>query len=166
MQVNLFNSKNPNGPLLPVSISLEQVDDTSTKDGEVIYVVILSCNVMGSNGELIEDVVVNGVTESNLKQVIERGLTAIGSQVDWGVLEEDKFAPILVELHPRNNEKDVSIHSNISLRMKDPFPASLINLASIRLYVNGVEETNKIAVKQVENEVKVTYVPFRVLNND
>jgi len=164
VQVNLFNSRNPNGPLVPVTINVEQVDDVVTKDGEVIYVIVLSANVLDYNGKVIEDVIINNISEENLKTAIENALTLIGSQINWGLLEEDTYAPIIVDLEPKNNQTNVSIYSDIYLKLKDPFPASLIDLSSIKFYVNGIDETSRLTIRQIDNEVKLVYTPIRIVN--
>lgn len=163
MQVNLFNAKNPNGILIPVTVTVEQMDIVNTDDGEVVYTIVLTANALDLNNARIDDVIINNVTKENLKSEIESGLTIIASKINWGILEEDIYAPIITSLTPSNREENVNIFSNVVLNIRDPFPASFINPASIKLYVNGIDETSKLNIKLKDNEVKITYIPVRIL---
>lgn len=162
MKVNLFNSKNPNGKRVPVTIIIEHSDIVSTNDGELLYLLSLHTGIIGTNGKQIDPVYVNGITESLLLEEINKGLVTIGSKVDWGALELDTHAPIIIELSPKNNETSTSIDSHINITMKDPFPASFIDANTIKLKVNGIDVTNELRLKQNGMEIFLTWIPVKI----
>lgn len=164
MQVNLFNSLNPNGKRVPVNINIEQSDIVSTNDGEVIYLITLETGALSISGARIPPIFLNNVTQSSLSQEIQEGLTSIASVIDWQVLEDDVYPPRIENIYPVNNQQGVSINSNVNLRIKDPFPTSFINLSTFKLTVNGFDVTNEVNINEKNTEISVEWVPVKITN--
>ena len=164
MHINLFNSSNPNGKCIPVTITLKQVDDINTHDGEVIYTILLATGAIDRNKKRVDNVFLNNVSETSVMGELNRGLSIIGKQIDWGVLEEDIHPPIITDIFPLNNSQNVPINSNVSIDLKDPFPASFIDLSTLKLKVNGIDVSNQLVIKENNTDIKLTWVPVKVLN--
>lgn len=166
MRVNLFNSNNPNGKRVPVTINIEVVDLVQSNDGEVLYIIGLHVGTVGLDGNRIDPVFINNVTKENILKEIENGLSTLGQLIDWGTLEADIYAPIITELSPVNNNTNVSIDSNVLIRLKDSFPASFIDPSSIKLKANGIDVTPNLQIKERDNEVSVLWVPIKIKNSN
>lgn len=164
MRVNLFNSKNPNGKRVAVTVTLETPDLISTNDGEVLYIIGLHTGAVSISGQRIDPVFINNVSQENIMKEIQDALTQLAVQIDWGLLEQDTFAPVITELYPLNNSQNVPIDSNVTLRLKDMFPASLIDTSTIKLKANGIDVTNDLQIKDKETEVSINWVPIKLKN--
>jgi len=161
--VNLFNSQAPRGRRVIITGILEQVDLQETVDGEVIWVLRMETNINDSNGDQIDPVYINGVTEDTLTEEIRNAISIIAPQIDWGTLEEDDRAPYLLDLSPNNNQEDVSIHANVRLHLRDAFPTVGIDPSTIKLRVNNIDVSNDLRITGIDNEYKITWVPPRKL---
>jgi len=161
MQINLFNAKNPNGKRVPVTLTLEQIDITNTNDGELVYIASLSTGARKPDGTRIDTVYVNTLTEEDFKKEVQKELTFIASQIDWGVLESDVYQPMIIDMTPRNNEQ-VDINRDVFIQLKDPFPASFIDLNTLKLSVNDVDVTSEVQVSEKENQITLQWTPRRV----
>lgn len=163
MQINLFNSLNPNGRRVPVTVVIEHIDVSTTNDGELIYTVSIHTGARDVGGNVIDVIYLNGVSEDSFQEELKKALTALGDQIDWGTLEADTFAPIITELIPNRDESSVAITSNLFITMKDPFPASFINLSTVKIKVNGIDVTPEAVVSEKNNRVSISWVPRRIL---
>lgn len=144
-----------------MTVNIEQVDDTSTNDGDIIYKVSLYVGVRDLAGNPIDPVHLVQVTKENLLKELNSGLTILGSKIPWGALETDTHPPIITEISPKPSST-VPIESNVFLRLKDPFPASFIDKSSLKLTVNGIEVTEEIRIIEKNNEVIVEWIPKRI----
>lgn len=159
MQVNVFNARNPNGKRVPVTVTVEHSDKKSTNDGELVYLITLQTGAKSISGGAIDIVYIDDVTLANVKKELEKAITTIAEQIDWGTLEADKSAPLIVEYTPTKGETNVPIEAQVFLRLRDPFPASFINPATIKLKVNGVDVTSQVTVQEKETEQLVFWSP-------
>jgi len=166
MLINLFNAKNPNGKRIPVTVTMEQIDDFSTKDGEVIYLVTLHTGAIGLNGKKVDPVYLNNITKSTFLNEISKGLSLLSEKINWGTLEEDIYPPNITEIYPKNNDQSVSMSSNVEVHITDPFPASFINKDTIIFKVNGIDVTNQIQLREKNNEVILSWVPIKLTAQD
>ena len=160
MQINLFNARNPNGKRVPVTVIVEQPDNVTTNDGEVIYVVSLHTGAVGLNGSTILPIYINGITESTFQEELKKALTSLGDQIDWGLLENDKKSPLITSLTPKNKET-INIHEDVFITLKDPLPASYIDLSTLKLKINGVDVTGNATITEKDNNVTIHWQPYR-----
>lgn len=158
MRINLFNAKNPNGPRLAVSVDILHHDISNALDGEVIYLIQLTPNIVD-----VAPVIIKDVSKQNIHDEIKNGLAIIGSQVDWGELRVDIKAPSIEQVYPEPNQANVSINDIISLVLIDKFPTSLINTSTIKLTVNGIDVTSELRLKELDQQVNITWIPKKVL---
>jgi hypothetical protein len=162
MRVNLFNAKNPNGKRVAVTVTVEAPDLVQSNDGEVVYIIGLYTGAPSLAGQKIDPIFINNVTADNVLREIEKALSTLAQQIDWGLLESDTYAPSITEIYPINNDLNVPIDSNVYLRLKDMFPASFIDTSTIKLKVNGIEVTSQVEIKERENQVTVSWVPVKI----
>lgn len=160
MKILLKDAKNPNGTLVvPVSVNVRQVDDSNTNDGEVIYVLEFLCGAIDHDGNLIEDVIIDNVQESDVKNEIERGLSIIGAQIPWPNQQEDEYAPRVIEIYPQDQSKDVPINAHVFGVIRDYFPAAGIDPSTIKMRVNGIDVTDELRVNGAETEYRFRWIP-------
>jgi len=162
MKVNLFNSKNPNGKRVAVTVNLEYPDVVQTNDGEVLYILALETGAVSTSGTRVPPVFVNNVTEGKIIEEIQNALSYLGQQIDWGTLEDDIYAPTILDISPINNQTNVPIDNSVFLRLKDMFPSSLVDTSTIKLRVNGIDVTSELQLKQKSDEVFITWVPIKI----
>jgi len=156
----LRNSKDPTGLRVPINLNIEHLDDVSSNDGEVIYVLkFTTAGIDKDTGLEIGTTILKDVSQENIKQEIQNGLAAIGKRIDWDNLSNDEDAPRIVEISPKPSTQDVSIQSLVKLRLLDYFPTEGINPATIKLKVNGVDVTPELRVKGDLNEYYVSWLP-------
>lgn len=162
MQVSLFNASNPNGKRVPVTISIEHSDIVSSNDGELLYMIVLDTGAASISGNRVPPVYLNGVEEVSIFKEIERGLAIIGGQINWGVLEEDSYPPIITGITPKNSEQNVKMETDVEIELKDPFPASFINTSTAKLTVQGINVTGEVNIVEKEGKVRLHWSPRRV----
>jgi hypothetical protein len=162
MRISLFHARNPNGKQVPVTVVIEQVVLLENKDGEDVYIVSLHTGAKSITGVQVDPVYINEVTKENLLEEISKGLTLIAEQINWGILEDDIYPPVISNIYPRDGSNNVSIDSNVSLSLQDPFPASFIDKDSIKLLVNGLDITSKVLIHEHSNEIRMSWVPTRI----
>lgn len=162
MQISLFNAKNPNGKRVPVSVSIEHVDVRKTNDGELIYLVTVSTGARDINGVRINTVYINDVTDRTFKSELSKALSTIASQIDWGALEDDTYPPLIVDMSPIRDEENVHIDRNVTVTLKDPFPASFIDISTLKFKVNGIDVTPEIQISEKDNHVYLNWNPVRI----
>lgn len=158
MRINLFNAKNPNGLRLAVSVDILHQDISNTLDGELIYLIQLNPNLPN-----IKPIILNNVSQKNIQAEIKKGLTLIGDQIDWGELKVDVKAPMIQSIYPEPNRSNVNIKSIVSVSLIDKFPTSLINTSSLIFKVNGVDVTTELRLKELDQQVNITWIPKKIL---
>lgn len=160
MKINLFNTKNPNGRLVPVTLTIEEADITSTNDGEVIYMLAFHSGAKALTGQKVIPIYINTVTAGDVMDKVQEGLALIGEQIDWGALENDTYAPIIKEMTPMPGEQNVPISNNVQIKLTDPFPSSFLDLTSIKLYANDTEVN--VTVTEKEADVFIDWIPPKI----
>jgi hypothetical protein len=163
MRVNLFNSQAPNGLRIPVNVNIQSNDLVSSNDGDVVYIIELSTGAVDTAGNTIDVVVINNVSQEDVKEEISKALAEIASQIDWGALKEDDIPPQVEYLNPEPEATNVPIHSNVSITLKDHFPFTGIDPNSIILYVNDINVTSETTIKQDANIAKLLWIPKRII---
>lgn len=164
MRVNLFHSRAPNDLRVPVTVNIIQNDLVYSNDGEVVFLLLFSVGVVDINGNSIEDIIIENVSKENIKKEIQKGLSLIADQIDWDNLQNDIHPPLIKDIFPENKQDNVSIHSNVTVKLRDEFPAAGIDTSTIKLFVNGIEVTPDLHINQKDNEVSVKWIPIKLLN--
>jgi hypothetical protein len=162
MQVSLFNSNSPNGKRIPVTISIEHSDLVSSNDGELLSMIVLDTGAIGISGGRVPPVYLNNVTEPSILKEIKNGLTTMGQQIDWGIVDSDKYPPTITELIPGNGNQDVGMETDVEIELKDPFPSSFIDTSTIKLSAEGIDVTNEVNIVEKEGKVRLHWSPRRV----
>jgi hypothetical protein len=162
MLINLFNAKNPNGKRVPVTVNLEAFDDVDLKDGSTRYFMVLQTGVLDTSLNSIDPIYVNGVTQKTLKDELQKALTTLATKINWGLLEADTTPPIIESLNIPNQSVNVSINTDLFITLQDPMPSSLINPASIKLEVQGIDVSNNLNIVENGNTVTVQWIPNRL----
>lgn len=162
MHINLFNAKNPNGKRVPVSVSIEHVDLQQTNDGELVYIVSISTGARDVNGNKIDTIYINSVTERTFKTQLSLALSELAVQIDWGTLEEDVYPPLIMNMSPKRDEQSVNIDSDVFIELKDPFPASFIDVTTLKFTVNGIDVTPEVKLSEKDNHLYLHWIPIRV----
>lgn len=159
MLISLFNAKRPNGKRVPVTVNIEHLDITNTNDGELIYILILETSVLDINLNKIPPIYINNITKSTLQEELQNGLTLLAQKINWGLLEEDIYPPIIESINIPNNSVDVPIDSYINIDILDPLPASLIDNSTIKLIVNNIDITKDLKIIEKNNRVSIKWYP-------
>lgn len=159
MRLNLFNSQNPNGPRLPITIDILHQDLNHTLDGELVYILQFTTNI-----KTINPVVIYNVTETSIYQEIQNGLVDIASQLDWGNILVDIKSPAIEMLSPKDNEQNVSISSSVIIQLVDRFPTSLIDPSTIKIKANGIDISNSLEIKSKNQFINITWNPIKILD--
>lgn len=163
MEINLFNARSPNGLRVPVTITMEQFISDKNKDGEVIYTLTLSCAALTPDKKRIDPVYINGVTNQNIQQEIQKGLAKLGELIDWYEDLPDDKAPMITEISPKNEETDVSFFANVQVLLNDRLPSSSIDPNTIKMYANDIQiNSNELEISaKTPREYRVTWHPKR-----
>ena len=155
----LRNGRSPFGKIVPVTVALSNEavlafqnptrpdqDPTATgvefpnlidPEGDGIWLLTVSTTERDSAGDLIPTEIINLVSKSTVHLELEAALGRIGSKIDWGPLSPDIQPPRLFSITPGLEETDdVSIASNIILRLQDPLPAAGMDLSTLNIRLN------------------------------
>lgn len=98
------------------------------------------------NGDAVKsvwkDIVVGD--ENTISKLISAAILRISEQIDWtdgGLfsIEEDRYAPVVIETQPEINAENVSINQRIKVVIEDPLPGNGIDIGTIKFIVDGVE---------------------------
>ena len=163
MRVNLFNAQSPDGKTVPITVNINQLDDSTTNDGEVLWVIILSAGVLDKDtGQLVEDIVINNIQKEDILTELSSGLNEMGARINWTDLEEDLRAPVIKQMTPNLEDIEVPIDSNVTIRLRDEFPTTGIDTSSIKMYANGIEVTQDLHINTESNEASILWVPRRI----
>ena len=162
MKVNLFNSKDPNGLRIPITVNIVHEDEASTNDGELIFRLTLDTGAIDTNGDRIDTVVIENVTQTTFKRELAKGLATIADQIDWGTLRTDTHSPLIEDIYPENNQINVPLGANVYIKLREAFPATGIDPSTIKLIVNNIDVTNELNIKNRDLEANITWIPKRV----
>ncbi len=181
----LRNSRNPESKVVPVTVSLsldnlkpentpvrsDQVAPASGTaypnladiEGDGSWILIAATTEPDINGDPIDPEFVNVVTTGTVHLEIEAALGRIGNQIDWGVISPDTRPPHLVEITPALDQTtDVSIFSNIIIRLQDAVPAAGIDLSTLKVKVNNFDVTSDLELRGNIFDLTAIYRPTRV----
>jgi hypothetical protein len=159
VRINLKNAKAPNGLLIPITVNIEHSVLVENQDGELIFLLTFETGAIDVNGNRIDTVVIDGVTQESIKKEIQKGVTIIGDQIDWENLQEDTTAPKIEEISPEPDSEAVDINSHVVLKVKDSFPTTGIDPESIKLLVNNVDVTDDLKIDGADTEYYVRWIP-------
>jgi len=160
VKILLKDAKNPDGSLVvPVTVNIRQVDDKGTNDGEVIYILEFLCGAVDFDRNRIDTVIISDVSAVDIKNQIEVGLSTIGRQIDWPNQKEDESAPRVIEIFPKNEDRDVNINSHVFGTVRDYFPTAGIDLSSVELRVNDINVTAESQIVGEETEFQFRWIP-------
>lgn len=162
MLVNLFNSQNPNGKRVPVSVNIVHEDNVVSNDGELLYLMTFSTGALDILGQRIPAIVFENITAPSIQDYIEQGLTQIASQIDWELLEDDTFAPTVTQVVPSPNQEDIKIYSNVLVKVVDRFPTAGLDFSSLTFTVNDIDVTPEVNIKGNETQALITWVPKKI----
>lgn len=183
----LRNSRNPDAKVVPVTVALSldtlkashaatrpDQDPTATgvqypnlldPEGEQNWILIAETTEADIHGNKINPEIVNIVTTGTVHLEIEAALGRIGSQVDWGTIQEDTQPPKLIEITPALNQTtNVPITSNVVFRLQEPLPAAGIDLSTLKVMLNGFDVTNDLELRGNIFDLTVIYRPTRILS--
>ena len=183
----LRNSRNPDAKVVPVTVSLSldslKPSQAATRpdqdpaasgveypnlldpEGDQSWILIAQTTEPDVNGNKILPEIVNLVSTGTVHLEIEAALGRIGSQVDWGTIQQDTQPPKLVEITPALTQTiNVPITSNIVFRLQEPLPAAGMDLSTFKLTLNGFDVTGDVELRGNIFDLTAIYRPTRVLN--
>lgn len=160
MKILLKDAGNPHGNLVvPVTVTIRDMDLKYSQDGEVVYVIEFKCGAIDKNGDRIQHVVLEKVSEADIKNEIKKGLSIIGSQINWPNPQDDESPPNIVEVYPYDQDTNISINSHVRATLRDFFPTTGINPDTIKLRVNGIDVTDELQIVGEDTEYRIRWVP-------
>jgi hypothetical protein len=89
-------------------------------------------------------------SESSIDELVTNNVSELCSQIDWSqsgqyTLQQDRYAPYIIEQYPTPNQADVPIDSAIRFRIKEHLPGVGIDFNSIKLKVKDIEVSPQIS---------------------
>lgn len=163
----LRNSLNPDGVVVPVTVKLNLISDTTHipyegAEGEDIWVIDFNTYAKDINGDQIPTkTVVYRAGEQDIEEVIETGLAWIGERVDWGTLLDDVAAPY-VDYFSISETTDIPILTPVMFKLKDAAPSVGIDPDSITLAVNDIDVTDQITVDSFSFYTRIKWNAVRI----
>lgn len=156
----LRNSRSPFGKIVSVTVALSHdavlasrqfsrldqqptatgIDFTNLLDpeGNKIWLLSLATTEKDSLGNTIPTEIINIIAKNTIHLELEAALGRIGTKVDWGILSADTQPPRLFSITPGLDEtENVSISSNIVVRLQDPLPAAGMDLSTLNMNLEG-----------------------------
>lgn len=119
------------------NFTLRQAITTKTQ-GDPVWLLEVGTTEKDLNGNSIPPKIIYNITQSNLDAELENTVSNMCSSIDWGILETDKEAPILIYTYPENDAVNVPVKSEISISIKDLLPATGIDLSDMEVtFDNG-----------------------------
>ena len=160
-RILLKHSLAPNELVIPITVNIYQADLKETNDGEVIFILTFDCGAIDSDGNKIDTVVINNVTEETVKKEIQRGLTIIGDQIPWKNLQADTSPPKIDQISPKYGEENVSIEAHVYGTIRDTFPTTGIDQSTIKLKVNDIDVTDELQIVGADTEYNIRWIPTK-----
>lgn len=175
----LRNSRIPDGKIVPVTVSLNQevlqefnFPSTGTgfpnlvdQEGDQSWILVLSTTAVDSFGNSIAPEFINVVTTGTVHLELEAALGRIGQKIDWGVPLPDTQPPKLVSITPPLTQTtNVSIFSDVEIKLKDPLPAAGIDLSTVKIKVNDFDVTSDVEFIGNVFDLTLRYKPTRILD--
>jgi hypothetical protein len=129
--------------------------------GEQLYTIEVGTRALDINSNSISPVYVNDILADNLEDAVEEAINTICNQIDWGVLDEDRYGPYLTYFTPTGD--DVPIKSKVVFIIKDDVPSAGIDLANMKVIFNNGEVdfdiTQELTIKGDPYEYTLEWVP-------
>jgi len=168
------NTRIPDGKIVPITVALNQealvsspspaFPDYSDPEGEGIWLLTVSTSEKDSSGNPIYPEFLNVVTTGTVHLEIEAAIGRICQKIDWGTPLADVAPPKIVSIQPPLTQTtDVSIFTDILVRMIDPLPAAGIDFSSITVKINGHNVTGNVQVAGNPLDLTLKYIPTRVI---
>ncbi len=181
----LRNSKNPSFKVVPVTVALSldslkpqntpvradqdllasgiEYPNLADLEGDGSWILIAATTEPDIDGNPIDPEFINVVTTGTVHLEIESALGRIGKQIDWGAVQPDIHPPKIREITPPlDKTTDVSILSDIVVRLEEPLPAAGIDLSTVKLTLNGIDITNDLELRGNIFDLTVIYRTIKV----
>lgn len=153
--VFLRNSLN-NSQAVKLNLAFIKQYDANSNDGDPIWLLEIATTYPSASGTEIKPVYVNKSNNlADLDEAVTEAFTKIASQIDWGNLSEDTSAPYITEFAPYGS--DVSIASNVAIKLVEDAPASGIDLSEMRVVLNTGETDLDITSECIVNGTPFEY---------
>jgi len=107
---------------------------SKSSSGDHIWTLELGTSELDLNGKKINPVRINDINVEFLDDLLGESIALIAAQIDWSPLEEDKEYPILTSILPSGD--NVSIGSNIVIKINDELPTSGIDLSELNILLD------------------------------
>jgi len=182
----LRNSRNPDSKVVPVTVALsldvivaqntpvrsDQVPTATGSEypnlidleGEQSWLLVAATTELDAAGNKIAPEFVNLVTTGTVHLEIEAALGRIGSQVDWGTILPDTKPPRLLEITPPLTQTtNVSIGTDIVVRLEEPLPSAGVDLSTVSATLNGFDITPDLELRGNIFDLTMIYRPTRIL---
>ncbi len=122
-------------------------------DGDHKWVLEIGTTHSGSDGTTPIAKKVHNISAEDFDEVLEDALSELCSRVDWSPFVTDGEPPYLVSVTPTGD--DISIGSNVYLKIKEELPSSGIDLSNIKVVLN-----NGTVDFDISNEIVVSGDPY------
>lgn len=130
-------------------------------EAEPVWLIQIATVEPHKDGGSIPPIFIHLVTLDNLNLEISNATEKISSQIDWGVLDEDTRAPLVSILRPYNNMESVDIMSDVVFYIEDLFPATGVDISSIKISVNNMDVTDEVVITGDPYKYMVVWKPFK-----
>ena len=150
------NSLNP-GKLIVCGITYRQIVPKGG-EGEAIWVIEIATDEPHvTTSGTIPPYFITVTDELNLDVEIEKAVSEISKQVDWEPLSSDNNPPSVVSVFPDTYIQEIVDNEYVSI--VDRHPSYGIDIDSIEMTVNGIDETSRLIITGDEYEYKVEWRP-------
>lgn len=150
------NSLNPS-KLIVCGITYKQVVPKGG-EGEAIWVIEVATDEPHvTTSGTIPSYFITVTDELNLDLEIEKAVSEISKQVDWTPLVADTTAPRVVSVFPDTYIQKIT--DNVFIDIVDRHPSYGIDIDSIKMIVNGIDETSRLIITGDEYEYNVEWRP-------
>jgi len=122
-------------------------------DGDHKWVLEVGTTHSGSDGTTPIAKKVHNISAEDFDEVLEDALSELCSRIDWSPFVADGEPPYLVSVTPTGD--DISIGSNVYLKIKEELPSSGIDLSNIKVVLN-----NGTVDFDISNEIVVSGDPY------
>jgi len=150
------------------NISVVKTTTKSDMDGEPKYLLEIGTTHSGINPVLKNLVYVHHTEgKEDLDAVIQSAVASICANIDWTVLEEDRYSPEVIEVYPEGD--NTSIWSTIRVTLEEAIPASGIDLSEMQVFLNNGTTEFDITSEVISHGDPFQYTlrwnpPYRICN--
>ncbi len=136
------------------NFTIRQVTTTKSK-GDPIWIFEVGTTHLNISGESIPPIIIHNIDLKNIDLILENAVSNLCTDIEWGVLETDQSAPVLICTYPENKALDVPIKSVIKINITDLLPSAGIDLSDLKVTFD-----NGDYLFDITNEIKVEGVPI------